>query len=121
MHAHHQHFFLVGAVKDADFSARWETAAGSPQEIVPDFLTRRCFERKDLHALWIYAGHDVFDRSVFAGRVHGLENQQQPPTALRVEHILHLAQKGNALLQPLFRFGLFFGGDSVRVAGIVIF
>jgi hypothetical protein len=35
------------------------------------------FEAKHLTALRIDAGHDVPDRAVFPGGVHGLENQQQ--------------------------------------------
>ena len=73
MHAHDQHLFVIRAVEDADASALRQAFDVAPHEIVVEFLARRLLEREDLAALRIYAGHDVFDRAVLAGRIHRLK------------------------------------------------
>ena len=40
----------------------------------------------------VHARHHVLDRAVLARGVHRLEDQQQRPAILRVEHLLQLAQ-----------------------------
>ena len=53
---------------------------------------RRLLERGHLAALRIDARHDVLDRAVLAGRIHRLEDEQQRPAVLRVQHVLLLGE-----------------------------
>jgi hypothetical protein len=49
-----------------------------------------------LTPLRVDARHNVFDRAVFAGRVHRLKDEQQGPAVLGVEHVLLFRQPRNA-------------------------
>ena len=51
-------------------------------------------------------GHDVLDRAVLAGRVHGLEDEQHAPLVLGVELLLRRREALDALLQVLRRLFL---------------
>jgi hypothetical protein len=73
----------------------------APHEIVVELLRRGLLEREHLAALRIDARHDVLDRAVFAGRVQRLEDEQQGPAVLGVEHILLFRQPCNAALEEL--------------------
>jgi hypothetical protein len=74
MHAHDQHFFVIGAIEDTDPPAFRKPPRRAPEKIVFQFVGARLFETGDVAASWIYAGHDVSDGAVFSGRVHPLKN-----------------------------------------------
>ena len=99
MHAHHQHLFIIRAVEDSDMPALRQMFGRTPQEIMLQFGLRRRLERVHLTALRIHSRHDVLDGAVFAGRVHGLKDQQHRPTVLGVEFVLQILQAGNVFLQ----------------------
>ena len=94
MHAHDQHFLVIGAVEDADAPAFRQAARGAPEKIVRQFLGAGMFEAEDLAALRIDAGHDMLDGAVLAGGVHRLKNQQQRVAVVGIKQSLpraHLA------------------------------
>src|SRR5262249_4054680 len=64
----------------------------APQEVVAEIRRRRLLEGGHLTALRIHARHDVLDRAVLTGGVHRLEDEQQRPAVLRVEHLLLLCE-----------------------------
>jgi hypothetical protein len=88
----------------------------APEIVVVEIGGGRRLERVDLAALRVDARHDVLDRAVLAGRVHGLEDQQQRPAILGVELVLQLRQQLDARPQELPGFIL--RGHLVGVAGI---
>ena len=92
MHAHDEHFLVVGTVEDADAPALGKDAGRPPEKIVLQFLGAGMLEAVDLAALRIDAGHDVLDGAVFAGGVHGLKNQQQRIAVVGVQQVLQIAQ-----------------------------
>ena len=51
MDAHDQHFFVVGAVEDADAAPLGQRLEAAPHEIVIELLVRRGLEAEDLVAL----------------------------------------------------------------------
>ena len=59
------------------------------------------FEARNFAARWIYAGHDVGNRSVFARRIHTLEYQQQGIAAAGIVKPLQLAQLFLVLFEEL--------------------
>src|ERR1019366_799626 len=59
-----QHFFVVGAVEDADPSAGRKTTRRTPEKIMFQFLSARMFETVDFAALRVDAGQEVTDRPV---------------------------------------------------------
>ena len=65
-------------------------------------------------SLRIDARHDVIDRAVFAGRVHRLEDEQQGPAVLGIEHILLFGQPRGAGLEEVRGLGLFY----LQAAGV---
>jgi hypothetical protein len=85
---------------------------------VVQVLGRRGLERDDLAALRVDSGHDVLDRAVLAGGVHGLEDQEHGPAILGVEHVLELGEERDPLLQRLLGRRLVLGLQPRGVAGI---
>ena len=83
-----QDLFVVRPVENLDHPASWECCCGAPQEVVFEFFGRRLFEGFDVAALGIDSGHDVSDRAVFAGGIHGLEDDQQGMGAAPVESVV---------------------------------
>ena len=79
-----------------------------------ELLRRGLLERIYLAPLRIDARHDVLNRAVLTGRIHGLEDEQEGPTVLGVEHILLLRQPRCATLQQFA--GLAF--VQLEVAGV---
>ncbi len=73
----------------------------APHVVVVEFFRRGLLERGDLAALRIDARHDVLDRAVLAGCVHGLENEQQRPAILGVEDVLLLREPLGSALEEL--------------------
>ncbi len=69
-----------------------KAARRPPEEIVLQFLGTRVLEAVNLASLRIDARHDVFDRAVFAGGVHGLEDEEKGVTIVRVEQTLQLPE-----------------------------
>src|SRR5262249_38977460 len=63
-------------------------------------------ERGHVNSLWIHARHDVLDRAVLAGGVHRLEDEQQRPAVLRVEHLLLLSEPLGPAPQEVGRLAL---------------
>ena len=59
MHAHHQRFFVVRAVEDADASSLRDAHGGAPEKIVFEFLLARRLERVHAATLRVETGHDV--------------------------------------------------------------
>ena len=60
----------------------------------------------------------MLDRAVLAGRIHGLEDQQQGPAVLRVQPVLKLGEDLDALLQRFLGFGLVLGLEPRDVSRI---
>src|SRR6476661_5929756 len=103
MHPDDQHFFVVAAIENANVSAIWQTLHAAPQIIVVEIVTRRRFERIDLATLWIHAGHDMLDRSIFSGGVHSLEDQEYGPFVLCIELTLQFRQCRHAQRERFLR------------------
>ena len=79
----------------------------------------RLFERVHIAALRVHAGHHVFDRAVFAGSIHALENQQHRPAILREQQLLHAADDLAAFFEQLFSLFLVFNSAGVRAIAIL--
>src|SRR5215471_16753949 len=60
----------------------------------------------------------MFNDAVLAGCVHGLEDEQHPPSAVSIEFPLQVREPLDTLGQPLL--GLFFGLQACRVARVEI-
>ena len=101
VHAHDEDFLVVRTVEDADPPALGQVSDVAPHEVMVELLRRGLLERGHLAPLRIDARHDVLDRAVFAGRVHRLEDQQQGPAVLGVEHVLLFRQPRGAALEEL--------------------
>ena len=106
VHAHHEHLLVVGAVEDADVAARRQATGIAPQVVVVELLRRGHLEAVHLHALRVDAAHDVADGAVLAGRVHGLEADQQRIGVLRRQPLLVLGQQLHASGQDVLRLVL---------------
>ncbi len=92
MHAHHQHFFVLAAVEDADAAAFRQATRGAPEEVVIEFQAGRFLETEYLAAGGIDALHHRSDSAVLAGRVHGLKDQQHGMAVACGEHALQLVE-----------------------------
>ena len=99
MHPNHEHFFVVRPIEDPDPSPFRQCLVRPPEIIVIQLFVRWPLERIDLGALRIQAAHHMFDRAVFAGRVHGLKNDQHGPPILGVEPFLQLREPLDAALE----------------------
>lgn len=72
----------------------------------------------DLAALGVDARHDVLDGSVFAGGVHGLKNEEQPPLILGIEFFLKFGEKRNAIFEGDLGFFLVGFFKFQRISGV---
>ncbi len=99
MDADDEDFFVVAAIENADAAALWNAFVSAPQVVVIELLVAGRFERKNLAALRIDAGHDVLDDAVLAGGVERLKNQKDGPAVLRVELFLEAAEEANAIFE----------------------
>src|SRR6267378_2087093 len=118
MHAHDENFLVIRTVEDAYLSARRNALMSAPEILVIQFLVAERLERVDVATLQVHTGHDVLDRAVFSGGIHGLKDQQQCPAVLSIEFFLHVAKQAYTSLQNVF--AVLFAFDSVRVGGVVI-
>ena len=97
------------------------------EEIVLQFLVRRLLEAEHLAALRVEARHDVFDRAVFAGRIHRLQHDQHGICIASPEQLLGCGELFAILLEnlhrPFFhgRFAGLFQFRGVSPTGIAIF
>src|SRR5579872_5918870 len=103
VHANNEDFLIVGSIENPDPPTLGQALGVTPEKVMVEILRRRLLEREDLAALRIYSRHDVFDRSILAGRVHRLENEEQRPSLLGVEHVLFLCEPYGAALQQVGR------------------
>jgi len=101
VHADHEDLLVVRAIEDADVAALGQAAYAAPQEVVVELLPGRPLEGPHVDTLRIDSRHDVLDRAVLAGGVHGLEDQQDGPAVLRVETLLQLGQSLDAACEQL--------------------
>ncbi len=62
----------------------------------------------------------MLDGAVLAGRIHGLEHQQQRPVILGVEHVLLLGEPFDAALEYLLGLALVLGLEATGVPRIDI-
>ena len=60
----------------------------------------------------------MLDRAVLAGGIHGLEDQQDRPIVLGVEHVLQFRERLNAYLQGLLGARFVLGSESPGVARV---
>jgi hypothetical protein len=119
--AHDENVFVVAAVEYADVAAIGQDLEATPKVVVIEFLGGRRLEGIDLATLRIDAGHDVFDGTVLAGGVHGLEDEEQGPFVLGIEPVLEIAEEFDAAGEGFFGAGLIFITELQCVAGIEIF
>ena len=97
MDPHHQNFFVIGAIENADRPAPRQARPRAPEKIVLQLLLARRLEAVHLASLRIDPGHHVLDDAVLAGRVHTLQHDQHCPTILRVKPLLQIREPGNAV------------------------
>src|SRR5215472_9455321 len=76
VHTHNENLLVIGPVEDSYPPTLRQALVITPQKVVAEVLLRWLFERENLTALWIYSRHDVPDSTVFASRIHRLENEQ---------------------------------------------
>ena len=76
-----------------------QLAIGPPQKVVAEFVLRRRLEAEDIAAFRIDPRHHVLDGAVFAGRIHGLQDQQQGVGVRGIQQILVLGQSLRVCLQ----------------------
>src|SRR5450759_5267571 len=83
------------------------------------FLRGWSLEAVHLRALRVQPRHDMLDQAVLAGRVHGLQDDQQRALILRVQLILVLPQVRNTLLQ--LALGILLRDVLAGIARVVVF
>ena len=89
-----------------------------PQVIVIVFFSTRFPETGDLDSLGVHTGHYVFDRTVFAGSIHALQDDQQRVGVLGPQFILETCKQLDPLCYTLL--SLLFFGEITGISGIVI-
>src|SRR5262245_18559402 len=118
MNPHHEGFFVIAAIENADATALGQTLHTAPEIIVIEVFAGRRLERINLAALRIEAGHDMLDGAVFSGGVHRLKYQQYCPTVLRIEHVLKLGHEIDTHGERVLGARLVLRRKLQRVAGI---
>src|SRR5271170_3658184 len=101
VNANYQHILVVGAVEYTDAAAFGKPAYRAPEKVVLQLFRARLFETGYFATLRIDSGHDVANSSVFTGRVHSLENDQESITVGGCMQLLQIAQLLNVLLKQL--------------------
>ena len=74
----------------------------------------------NLAPLGIDPGHDVLNRTVFAGCVHSLEHEKQRPTIVGIEFLLDLRQPLHRPAQKHLGLASALAGEPSGVRGIVV-
>jgi hypothetical protein len=118
VNARHEHFLIVRPVEDPDAPPLREHLEVPPQVVVVEFLRRGRLETMHVAALRVQPGHDVLDRPVLPGGIHGLKNDQQRVRVLRIQLVLVLRQHLDAVLQEFG--GVLLLNELGRVARVVI-
>lgn len=88
MNARHDDVFILRTVKNADISALRQGFIDAPHVIMILLLTCRLFEGDDLHAARIEARKDMIHRTVLAGRIHRLQDDDETVGILSIELFL---------------------------------
>ena len=107
MDLHHEHFFVVASVEDADVSPLGQPAVHTPQVVVTDVVVGGPLERMDLTTCRIDARHHRLDRSIFAGGVERLKHDQERPAPageqprLQLAHLEHRRGERIFVVAPL--------------------
>ena len=81
-----------------------QVARGSPKKIVFQLVRAGMLEAVHLAALRIDARHDVPNRAVLPGRIHGLKNQQDRIAVRGVEQFLLGTESLDVLVQEILVF-----------------
>src|ERR1700691_5317394 len=101
MHAHYQHFLVIGAIEYADAAAGGQRLRRPPQKVGRELLRARLLEAMNVAALRIYSRHNVFNGAVLTRSVHPLEDNKYAPSPVRIEPLLQLLQPGNAVREHI--------------------
>ena len=88
MNARHDDVFILRTVENADISALRQGFIDAPHVIMILLLTCRLFEGDDLHAARIEARKDMVHRTVLAGRIHRLQDDNEAVGILGIELFL---------------------------------
>ena len=70
----------------------------APEEIVVELDRAWRLEAGDVATLRIDPGEDMLDGAILPGGIHRLEDAEHRPAILRIEHVLRLAEQGDAFL-----------------------
>src|SRR6202042_1826714 len=101
VHPGDEHLLVVGTVEDADLAARGQGPGVPPQVVVPEFNRGWLLEAGHPDALRVHPAQYVPDRTVLAGRVEGLKDDQYPVGALRGQSVLVFGQLLHALAEQV--------------------
>jgi hypothetical protein len=99
VHPNHQHLLVVRAVVDADDPAGGKVTRVAPEEVVIELVRRGDLEAAHPHALRVDAAHHVLDRTVLAGGVECLQDDQHAVGVLGRQARLILAEQLHPRLQ----------------------
>src|SRR5947209_2498054 len=76
MHAHDQHFLVVGAVENANDTSAWSDTVHTPEEVMVHFPRCRDFKRTYPASLRIDSGEDLVNRISLATAIHPLQHNE---------------------------------------------
>src|SRR6266436_8396657 len=88
MHAHHQHFLIVGAIENTYDTSAWSDPVHTPEEVMVQFPRCRDFKRTHLASLWIDSGEDLVNRISLAAGIHPLQHDEQAMMVGRCQQLL---------------------------------
>src|SRR2546423_11197006 len=77
MHAHHQHFLIVGAIENANDASAWSDPVHTPEEVMVQFPRCRAFTRTHLASLRIDAGAALGTRTSLATGIRPLHHAEK--------------------------------------------
>ena len=99
----HEDVFVVGPIEDPDVTDWRQADYGSPEEVVGQLLLRRFLERRHHAPLRVHPRHHVLDRAVLACGIKALQDDQQGPTAGRVQLLLGHVQPRREVVEIAVR------------------
>ncbi len=102
MHAKDQDLLAVGAIEDADASARWEVTGRTPKKIMFKLGGAGMLEAENLASLRVDARHDVPNGAVLPSLIHSLNNDEDGVFVRRIEKLLLSAELFDVGFQQLF-------------------